>query len=202
MYALNNILDHEHLECWHHFVIACTIYCSRVITIENVKTADQYIMKFCETFENLYGSQKCTPNMHLHGHLLECILDYGPVYSFWCFPFERFNGKMEHPATNNHRIELTMMRKFLQGQEVHDLSFENNEEEFSEILHPKMQGGTGEKSPCQPSVAQILSSAALASAVPHPHTLLTSSTYSNIQCLPPIHEQVLAEADKEHSILC
>ena len=30
------------------------------------------------------------------------------------------------------------------------------------------------------------------------HTLLTSSTYSNIQCLPPLHEQVLAEADKEH----
>lgn len=29
--------------------------------------------------------------MHLHGHLKDVILDYGPVQEFWCFPFERYN---------------------------------------------------------------------------------------------------------------
>ena len=43
-------------------------------------------------FERLHGKSKVKPNMHLHGHLKGCVLDYGPVYNFWCFSFERFNG--------------------------------------------------------------------------------------------------------------
>ena len=30
--------------------------------------------------------------MHLHGHIKDCILDFGPVYSFWLFSFKRLNG--------------------------------------------------------------------------------------------------------------
>ena len=30
--------------------------------------------------------------MHLHTHITDCILDYGPVYSFWLYSFERYNG--------------------------------------------------------------------------------------------------------------
>ena len=55
-------------------------------------------------FENLCGKERCTPNMHLHGHLRDCILDYGPIYSFWCFSFERYNGIMGDYHTNNVNI--------------------------------------------------------------------------------------------------
>ena len=40
-------------------------------------------------------------NMHLHLHLAECIVDYGPVYAFWCFAFERMNGVLGSYHTNN-----------------------------------------------------------------------------------------------------
>ena len=56
-------------------------------------------------FEALCGKEKCTPNMHLHGHLRDCILDYGPVYSFWCFSFGRYNGIMGDYHTNNVNID-------------------------------------------------------------------------------------------------
>ena len=39
-------------------------------------------MDFCEMFEQLYGKEHCTINIHLHGHLKECMLDFGPVYGF------------------------------------------------------------------------------------------------------------------------
>ena len=42
-----------------------------------------------------------TPNMHLHGHLKECLLDDGPFHSFWCVSFERFNGVLSSFHTNN-----------------------------------------------------------------------------------------------------
>ena len=52
-------------------------------------------------------------NMHLHCHIFECILDMGPIYSFWCFPYERMNGLLGVYPTNNHNITVQMMRKFL-----------------------------------------------------------------------------------------
>ena len=42
--------------------------------------------------EQQYGPEKITPNMHLCLHICECALDYGPLYSFWCYSFERMNG--------------------------------------------------------------------------------------------------------------
>ena len=43
----------------------------------------------------ILGQEYVTPNMHLHGHLIERLFDYGPIYSFWLFSFERFNGLLE-----------------------------------------------------------------------------------------------------------
>ncbi|RHZ51361.1 hypothetical protein Glove_480g6 [Diversispora epigaea] len=44
--------------------------------------------------EQTYGPSKITPNMYLYLHLVECIYDYGPLYSFWCyrsaFSYEQF----------------------------------------------------------------------------------------------------------------
>src|SRR5436853_7208633 len=42
--------------------------------------------------EKQYGQKKITPNMHLCLHIYECALDYGPLYSFWCYSFEQING--------------------------------------------------------------------------------------------------------------
>jgi len=70
-------------------------------------------MEFCETFQTLYGKENCSINLHLHGHLASCILDYGPVYSFWLFPFERLNGILGSFHTNCHDISLQLMRRFL-----------------------------------------------------------------------------------------
>ena len=47
-------------------------------------------MNFCR----LFGKEFCTLNMHENFDLMECMLDYGPIYGFWCFFFERFNGQL------------------------------------------------------------------------------------------------------------
>ncbi|CAH3169326.1 unnamed protein product [Pocillopora meandrina] len=59
--------------------------------------------------EALCGKEKCTPNMHLHGHFKDCILDYGPVFPFWCFSFERYNGIMGDYHTNNVNIGVQII---------------------------------------------------------------------------------------------
>ena len=59
--------------------------------------------------------------MHLHSHLVDCVLDYGPVYSFWLFSFERYNGILSEFGTNQRAVEIQLMRKFTSIQYVNDL---------------------------------------------------------------------------------
>ena len=57
-----------------------------------MKEAHEELIKIIKLIEEHYGEGKITPNLHLSLHLCECSYDYGPLYSFWCFSFERMNG--------------------------------------------------------------------------------------------------------------
>ena len=59
--------------------------------------------------------------MHLHTHLLDCVLDYGPVYAFWLFSFERYNGILGDYGTNQRAVEIQLMRKFQSNQVIKDI---------------------------------------------------------------------------------
>ena len=87
----------------------------------------------CQGFEQLYGKHRVTPNMHLYTHLVECVLDYGPVYSFWLFSFERSNGILGEYGTNQRAVEIQLMRKFLSSQFMKDLPLPV---EFQDIIKP------------------------------------------------------------------
>ena len=120
-YALFEYLPADHYSCWILFIQACRILCSPTIRITDVGTAHELLMKFCRSFETVYGPSCVTPNMHLHSHLADCVLDYGPIYSFWLFSFERYNGVLGDYHTNNKSIEIQVMRKFLKDQELGNL---------------------------------------------------------------------------------
>ena len=65
---------------------------TQLVKVINHNFADDKLMQFRTMFEELYGEEKCTPNMHLHGQIKDCILNYNPVASFWAFAFERYYG--------------------------------------------------------------------------------------------------------------
>lgn len=113
LFCLKDILPFRHYQCWQKFVKACYFICRRTIFLSIVEEADSLLLSFCQTFVQLYGKENCTPNMHLHCHLKECILDYGPVYAFWLFRFECLNGIMGSYHTNCHDISVQLTRRFL-----------------------------------------------------------------------------------------
>lgn len=92
VYALKGLLPNDHFDCWRKFVLACKILCSRSLTTNHVKVAHLLLISFCESVERAFGNEVITPNMHLHAHLDNCMYDFGPVYAFWLFSFERENG--------------------------------------------------------------------------------------------------------------
>ena len=143
IYALWNILQSNDLELWRDFVLACTYFCSSVLTEAQAKLGHSHLLKFCTCFEELYGKEKVTPNMHLHTHLLECVLDYGPVYGFWLFSYERYNGILGDYCTNQRAVEIQLMRKFTSNQFIKDLHLPIK---FREIFKPFLTRLTSKQS--------------------------------------------------------
>lgn len=121
IYALHNILPDDQLECWRLFVQASRLLSSPMITAENMEMGHKKLLEFCRAFEAMSGSETVTPNMHLHTHLLNCIKDYGPIYSFWLFSFERYNGLLGSYKTNQRSVELQLMRRFMLDLQTHDV---------------------------------------------------------------------------------
>ena len=123
--ALREVLPDDLYTHWGLFVHACSILCSRVISTSAIEKSHALLVEFCQQFQVLYGNQNCTMNLlHLHCHLKECLYDYGPVYSFWLFSFERLNGIMGSYPTNNRSVEVQLMNKHLRSWQ---LKFTDNE---------------------------------------------------------------------------
>ena len=98
---------------WAKFVRACSIICSPVLAKDMILDAHQLLVSFCSTFQEIYGATSCTINMHLSCHLQQCLQDFGPSHTFWCFGFERMNGVLGSLNTNSHSVELQLMRRIV-----------------------------------------------------------------------------------------
>ena len=136
--TLRDILSGADLECWRHFALACRYLCSREISQVQIAIADALLMQFCRRVERMYGKEVITQNIHMHAHLRECLLDYGPPQSFWLFAFERYNGILENLPTNNRSIEIQVMRRFIENNTamVETLP-EEYQEDFASVLLPQ-----------------------------------------------------------------
>ena len=89
MWDLLSVPDREILS---NFVRACSLLVYRIIDNNMITEAHERLLKVAMLVEKHYGPEKITPNLHLCLHIKECCQDYGPLYSFWCFSFERMNG--------------------------------------------------------------------------------------------------------------
>jgi len=75
-----------------YFVRICTILVRRIVDVNDMEEAHKGLIELIKLIEECYGKEKVLLNLHLSLHLCECFYDYGPLYSFWCFSFERMNG--------------------------------------------------------------------------------------------------------------
>uniref|UniRef100_A0A1X7U9U7 Uncharacterized protein n=2 Tax=Amphimedon queenslandica TaxID=400682 RepID=A0A1X7U9U7_AMPQE len=110
VHALYNIIGSVNLECWEK-VCSCLQDSSSTILTEKVSEAHCLLIEFCKD-ESLYGKEATAMNMHCHTQLKECILDYGPLSTFWVFAFGRCNGYLGKFPTNNRSVEIKIMIKF------------------------------------------------------------------------------------------
>ncbi|PKY34287.1 hypothetical protein RhiirB3_453864 [Rhizophagus irregularis] len=72
------------------------------------KILANFVRALARLIEENYGQEKITPNIHLSLHIVECYQDYRPLYSFWCYSFERMNSVLGSLPNSKHTIELEL----------------------------------------------------------------------------------------------
>ena len=129
--------------------------------------------QFCTQFEQLYGKESLTPNIHLMFHTTDCIRDHGPVYGFWLYAFERMNGILGNFPTNNHEIGIQLMRKFSVQKDFNMYSLpEDLMQEFQPLLEQREMGSVLETSSAD-----------------------SNSTSKSFRAIPPVHEKSFSDAE-------
>ena len=129
-------------------------------------------------------------------HLQDCILDYGPVRGFWCFPFERYNGILGAYPTNNKNIEVQMMNRFIRHQAIKRMSVSNNIflDVLKDELQVEMKGSLQETNHVE--ILSLIQLATIVNLNIMSFQLPSSSTC--IKIIPPIYEKVLSTVEANH----
>ena len=186
LFCLCGILPENHYRCWEKFVLACRILCKPFLSIDDIQKADLLLLDFCKSFEKVFGPQHVTCNMHLHNHLKDCLLDFGPIHVFWCFSFERFNGAFGYFHTNNRAVEIQFMRKIMTAKfcdSFHDVLQESNNFDLFEIFFKK---GSNSTDNCQiTDVIHFLKMSETVSSV-FTGNILSFVTLPNVHKLPAL----------------
>ncbi|CDO69927.1 hypothetical protein BN946_scf184836.g1 [Trametes cinnabarina] len=102
--------------------VAERILASKSISAEDVRRGHSYLRRCCHRMLAL--GIHLLPNHHLAMHYPEIFRLFGPVYAWWLYAHERFNGMQEKVRTNGKgdgEMELTLTRNWVAKQRLHEL---------------------------------------------------------------------------------
>ena len=79
---------------------AVAVACSRVTSQEHADLYLKNMHSYLIGLKGLFPEYSFRPNHHMAVHLYDYLLLYGPVHSWWTFPFERLIGIVQRISTN------------------------------------------------------------------------------------------------------
>ncbi|TDL17694.1 hypothetical protein BD410DRAFT_807179 [Rickenella mellea] len=102
---------------------ALKIIMARSINVDDLPRARELLGSYLKGYLEMHPDD-VKPNHHWCTHIFDQIFDYGPVYSFWSFLFERLNKVLKSYQTNNHEngeVEVTFFRAFMRDIRLRNL---------------------------------------------------------------------------------
>ena len=79
-------------------------------TRDDLATAANLLSQFGEEFELQYGPNNVVMNVHLVAHhLVPCCAKFGPLWAFWCYPFENMLGAAKKFVHGTRKPEMSFL---------------------------------------------------------------------------------------------
>jgi len=98
---LKGVLDHTMA-----LVSAITLACMRTMTETRMTAYRIYLMTWVSELKDHHPEAEHRVNNHMAFHIYDFLRLFGPVRSWWCFPFERLIGQLQRLA-HNHQQGMT-----------------------------------------------------------------------------------------------
>ncbi|KAF5384761.1 hypothetical protein D9615_001059 [Tricholomella constricta] len=102
--------------------VGVRLLATRTITLSQARLGQEFLVQFCRACLGLGIS--LVINHHLSTHFFDMIRRFGPIYGWWLFAFERFNGMLEkvnHNGKDGGKMEVTLLRNWAQTQLIYEL---------------------------------------------------------------------------------
>lgn len=84
-------------------VCALIIACKRVTTNDRASSYRAHITKYIGQLQVVYPALNYRSNHHVSFHIYDFLLLFGPIHSWWTYPFERLIGILQR-LPHNHRF--------------------------------------------------------------------------------------------------
>ncbi|KAF9233015.1 hypothetical protein BU15DRAFT_7288, partial [Melanogaster broomeanus] len=97
------VLDHT-----MSLVSAVYLACARTMTLERASAYRSCIASYVGNLKSLYPSFSLRPNHHASFHIFDYLVLFGPVHSWWTFPFERLIGVLQRLPSNHKPGESSL----------------------------------------------------------------------------------------------
>ncbi|KAH9940335.1 hypothetical protein B0H21DRAFT_697683 [Amylocystis lapponica] len=82
-------------------VSAVIVVCKYTTSRTRMTQYRQYVRAWAQGLKELHPNVKPRVNSHMAFHIYDFLSLFGPVYSWWCFPFERLIGQLQRMPQNH-----------------------------------------------------------------------------------------------------
>jgi hypothetical protein len=96
--SLRKALDHSMA-----LVSAVSLACLRTTTPDRMTAYRENILTWIANLQVIHPTAEHRVNEHMAVHIFDFLKLFGPVHSWWCFPFERLIGQLQR-LPNNHKF--------------------------------------------------------------------------------------------------
>jgi hypothetical protein len=80
---------------------AITLVCKNTMTLACAADYRSCLKTWLQDLQQLYSHIGGRTNNHIALHIYQFLLLFGPIRSWWCFPFERVNGQLQRQPSNH-----------------------------------------------------------------------------------------------------
>jgi hypothetical protein len=108
---LDGILPAKYLNNLSKFVLSMSLLLTDNVTKENIALSKTLYKEFAQKAAKLYGKEICSFNMHILHHSGDCVLNWGPLWSYSLFPFENANGMLTKLITGTRQVCMQIIKK-------------------------------------------------------------------------------------------
>lgn len=111
--CLDNILPTQYLQHFQLFASAIFTLDKDKISDDDMKKCERKLDQFLTQFPKLYGSNNEVFNVHLITHIIQSVVNCGPLWCYSTFSFENMNGVLKKFVNGTTDVMKQIATKYL-----------------------------------------------------------------------------------------